>query len=1169
VRGTDHAVTQVEALAELLDALLAAVDQADLAASFQGVSAASPAVTGGSLLVITLDTRWSPTFPSPSQLHTQVALLAAAAGNTSFSDSEAQSAAAAAALSGLQDALRLAVFVGGVRANVTWASPDGGQVHVRIPWFEQVCGSDAGNSRAGADCGYQAVRLAYERDGSDAPATPLSAAGIPAWASTWLAQAPTWNVSAIGSFLRAAASQGTLPPLATVACPPWCPGMIDDGAAPLAVVDVAPDGMSSALWPPQILPAAALSARTRGELQEPVPLASAASAKLAVGGLYYTAKCSTSLYEDWDSGACSNVSHPRFPRCAFGAGGSCRPCPTVAGQAAAVCPGGFRAIPLPGFYTPSESSGLVSRCAAPSERRCLGWNASASAVQCGAGYRPLSHGCLACDAGYYSSATDATGECLACPAAGSLDPLLLAALTFAGIISGVVALVLGIGFATAKLAGGTLIGGSRRAFDLLVWTVAVFQLLAQVTRTAQGGLPPLLSSVFRVLSGFQFASIATPAACWGGAAFTSQLALLATAVACSVLLWVALACLAFLEGPVRAALGRWSCCAKAGTRSVIGLVLRALFAACSLLYAPVTNTALSMIVCVTVQVPPAAYLSLQHDGDDGAALQSLERDGTISVSVLSSNPSVVCYNRSHTPVAVLAWLAIVALSIAYPLWTAVWARNRVVWLVRDALRSEVAPSRPASASDPWLMLAAADAAWFRELRLRLPCTFWPLVVACGRERLVLRFSASRKSGRSDAARALAPAHVRGIDPGVGAAPEHSRPQRKLLSAVTRSRPREPVQAMGASASRPVAPRSQLGSAPRRGSLQFVPQLAAGAGAFAADACNTCPAVCFDNPLRPFVGNALRASVAYLQQLEMICVGILAALQCLWLQPDAAGVNGLRCSVYVLVLLGLAWLIGTRNPFWPHDAWKLYVKIGTLLLAALAAILAHSVAAFVRDFGQPLDATLPSFAQRDAVRLGLSYAVFAGCVLLLAVLVIGFLWSTVQGGRNERLERVTAAAQGVSFLRTMADATGATLLPYAEAQLQDLLRPDIASTLFKGAAVVHSGGPATDSSFVAANPLLAAEGIGRKGVASGRKDASGATTSIEPQAPASSRQVHRGSITKAVLNSQPMRPRNRLPGAVGSALGVVRGPVTGPISPVGPMVAQNRRRREADDARNDP
>ena len=81
--------------------------------------------------------------------------------------------------------------------------------------------------------------------------------------------------------------------------------------------------------------------------------------------------------------------------------------------AGALCPGGFRAWPLPGYWSGDQTSPDISVCTPPSPKaRCVGWDIERSRTSCGAVYRPGSYLCESCAEGAY--ATD-DGGCVLCP----------------------------------------------------------------------------------------------------------------------------------------------------------------------------------------------------------------------------------------------------------------------------------------------------------------------------------------------------------------------------------------------------------------------------------------------------------------------------------------------------------------------------------------------------------------------------------------------------------------------------------------------------------------------------------------------------------------------------------------------------------------------------------
>lgn len=130
--------------------------------------------------------------------------------------------------------------------------------------------------------------------------------------------------------------------------------------------------------------------------------------ELLTAGLFVTSPCNGPIgtFVNPISGACANASDSSSYGCAFGSGSTCVLC-----DVAALCPGGARAWPRPGFYSASEILQHPASCPPPSGR-CLGWDVAAGASRCGTPYLSGSYSCASCASGY-AMASD--GSCLACP----------------------------------------------------------------------------------------------------------------------------------------------------------------------------------------------------------------------------------------------------------------------------------------------------------------------------------------------------------------------------------------------------------------------------------------------------------------------------------------------------------------------------------------------------------------------------------------------------------------------------------------------------------------------------------------------------------------------------------------------------------------------------------
>lgn len=164
----------------------------------------------------------------------------------------------------------------------------------------------------------------------------------------------------------------------SLSCPPFC---------------------SSSLWPRTSVIPVATRRDSTGESVKYVPstvLPSGAVSTLdpsAYGswyspGIFFSTACSaTGIFTDPTSGACTNASSPLFPLCAFGSGDACVSCPE-----GAMCPGGYRAWTLPGFFNALESSADVVKCSLPyATSKCVGWSSALSQTKCGPGYLQVGH----------------------------------------------------------------------------------------------------------------------------------------------------------------------------------------------------------------------------------------------------------------------------------------------------------------------------------------------------------------------------------------------------------------------------------------------------------------------------------------------------------------------------------------------------------------------------------------------------------------------------------------------------------------------------------------------------------------------------------------------------------------------------------------------------------
>lgn len=888
------------------------------------------------------------------------------------------------------------------------------------------------------------------------------------------------------TLLQSVGGAGLLPPLPALMCPPYCPSTVPIGALPLAVADPATTAAAASLgaplpeepWMGVVVPAAVRYDSSVASLASTGVGASGAGAAAVeplfdprlpppAGGLFFSTACTaasaaragrTAWTDPSESpGVCTNASAPGFADCPFGEGDDCVACPTASGgRPAAACPGGFRALPLTGFYATSETSGVIAPCASPNSR-CAGWNASAGAVQCAVGYLPYSPGCAACSPGYAVAVR--TGRCEPCPPPSSLSPLVRAGLLFAGVLIACFAVVFAIAFIAAKVVGGTVTGGFTRVIDLVANLVAMLQLLAQAGRLAPPGLPEPVANLFIALRALQLGEDPSmPSACWPGYAFKSEVTLMGVAlglagiIAFLMLLRGCGACTkpAPAQSPAEgkrarrasAASARPPCCAAGGLAPFLaGVLLSVSFTLLALLYAAATNAAFKLLSCTSQALSPLAYAALDGSDDGGGIAQAAAQwaaspDGTVTVSLLTSNPTFICWRGSHAPGGIVAAVCVAVVVVGFPLFVLLWTSRRIARLTSATLARElqlkspakvaaVVKGSPASAANGgrvaggsksagaatsalWELHRMDNAALAALLRANPRCGRTMLCL-CGREGFVQRYGVQ-----------LPPAaQLRKPTLGGPAAP----------STEEKGGPGSPGAVAAGGTPRGQKDRDAQQQQKEKEKERAAAVAFAAPGLLVAHAKNTCSAVVDDAALRPFVGASYRASAAYVAVLAgIVLTAILAALQAFWPHPDSEGAAAGRGVVYVAALLAAAWLVGTRDPYHREDDWKRWVQVAALLLSALSAVLFHVSLGLDARFGSPPDpeavASAPDqYARGNRARAALSYAVLIGCAALFLTLVAGFVYAVVRDARREPLQAAVRAKQHAATLESAAAAAG--------------------------------------------------------------------------------------------------------------------------------------------------
>jgi len=750
------------------------------------------------------------------------------------------------------------VMVGSVVCRTLWRSADDTVLHVLTPAWSAVC--PAGGQ---GDCGYHTLTVV---------APPPAAGGVRA---------------------------------ANVSCPPYCPGAYME-EVPLPV------GTSGALLPSR---SRAAVADDDGAL--PVAL----DVDTAAGGLYYMETCAG--FTDPRSGVCTNASEPSARACAYGSRDTCTACP-----AGALCPGGSRLWPLPGYWVSNERAGVgaVVGCDVPATARCTGWDASAGQSGCGAAYAAGGYRCLACAPAYYPALD---GTCASCPAAADAWAEARPILIFLGALAGVaVALYAGL-VAVAWCVGGTLRGGAARMVQFASWSVAVMQVVAQVGQAATPNLPAVARTAYAAVNIFQLEGVALPAACSPSYAFLAPvtimslaLALLAVGAAAAVPLPAGVRWCGWLRAPAGRPLApagkpRASAPPPRAPRAtrLRAIVTRVTFTLVVLLFPLVINDALRLLVCHPATITVRTYAALNGDGRALAGAVTATANDLLTVSLMESNPTFVCYEGQHRAAAAVAVVALVVVGVVFPVASAVWVRLRMAALLRQGGRWE-----------EYVAGAGADAATAVALR-RISCSATAAAAACG----------VRRAARWWRVRA----------PGAPPAP---RRQAVVLATVTGAK----------------APAASAAAAPR-----------AAPGAAAAAVVDHNAAIAGDPALAPFTASHYRASQYTFRHLDLAALIVLSLVLVVWARPASGHEVWAKAGVIVVVAASLLWLLWTRQPYAVGATWKLFVRSVALVLTALAAV-TNAVAADAGSEGPP-----------PAALAAQAWAMALGCVFLGVTLVAAF------------------------------------------------------------------------------------------------------------------------------------------------------------------------------------
>jgi hypothetical protein len=163
-------------------------------------------------------------------------------------------------------------------------------------------------------------------------------------------------------------------------------------------------------------------------------------------------------------------------------------------------------------------------------------------------------------------------------------------------------------------------------------------------------------------------------------------------------------------------------------------------------------------------------------------------------------------------------------------------------------------------------------------------------------------------------------------------------------------------------------------------------------------------------LAHFTAGDYRVSRFYFRHLEFAMLLLLSVQLVWWAQPANVLTAAAKAGITVTVLLTFAAAVALQQPFVRGTEWKLHVKVGSLLLSALAAVTNFfTYWRLLAAVTSSEDAHAMDDAPMDVVVL--SYATFAGCIALFCTLFAGFWATLVRGARREA--QAAASARSVS------------------------------------------------------------------------------------------------------------------------------------------------------------
>ena len=184
--------------------------------------------------------------------------------------------------------------------------------------------------------------------------------------------------------------------------------------------------------------------------------------------IYYYEQCTDKTYEVLPS-ICYDAKLSS-EKCAWGSGATCEKCPRNS-----ICPGGPRAWPVEGYWSPSEFGNEIFRCRTPSSGRCEGYNITTGQAECKEGYDSGTDFCDKCADDYYEGID---GKCYSCKSHGFWDSIagpLGYAFTFCLLV---MVVIISLVYISTVLAGSTILSATEMTMRFAFESLLACQLIA-------------------------------------------------------------------------------------------------------------------------------------------------------------------------------------------------------------------------------------------------------------------------------------------------------------------------------------------------------------------------------------------------------------------------------------------------------------------------------------------------------------------------------------------------------------------------------------------------------------------------------------------------------------------------------------------------------------------